>query len=694
MDIRVAAAIIKLLGRSDPRVRVILASMSTEYDRFMRTQMLEGVAGVRPDTWWKRGKKGLQQAEKYFLDRGYELDPRWFDMDSTVVYNIVMKEIQRALKRLNLSLDPYEVIHDYLMGLSIIDPEKLKKSRPVFEAGKNQAEAILSGRMSPNVAANRDLQGYMVRGIYTEANRQKKFESLPEDYDAPVPASDEEAGDFLLEIIFRQPQDSLGRKIRDFMRKTWAGTGRTEEVMNTWLDIVETEKRIPPKKEVAQRAGVLPQDLSQKYWPRAWRRVFDALWANQSLQAQLQKRYEMEGLPWFQQRPDPEILFSKKFRRRKASRSDRCEMNIKTARTVLKLLRAASIKDARFRVAARWILASMADDYDKMLRAQVLEGAAGVKVGTWFDKGQRGLDQARAWFADNGFSVQPEWFDKKYSGMYGILEMAIKATARTYSVPIEPFDILNSALMGLSFDGSESGLKRPPYEAGKNLGDKIKKGAETPKSVAGGKLKAYLGRKVVNEAKTIQKYHQQVPVGVEGEELEIADTEAEKREAGSYLMDLVLWSKDPLGKKIRDVMRRSWQGKGKTEDVMSAWLDIVVNQSRIPAKKEVAQVVGVQPTDLSQKYWPKGWKLFFDALWSNSSILGEIQQKFESNRIPWFQKKPDWADVIKKQKRKRRASDVMIERITTRWMEGKTDQEITRWFGQPSSYEEWANSAP
>lgn len=688
MDIRVAAAFIKLLGRSDPRVRVILASMASEYDIFLRAQALEGAAGVRPDTWWKRGKKGLKQAEQYFQDRGHDLDPRWFDLNSTDTYNIVVKEIQRGLRKTGLKHEPYEVIHNFLMGLGIIDPDSLRSKRPVFEAGKNQAEGILSGKISPNVAANRDIQGYMVRGLFTEAKGKKRkqeelVEEMPPGYDAPVPEMeiDADAGEFLATIVFWKRGDPLGKKIRDFMRKTWAGTGQ-EKPMNAWLDVIEQEGRIPTKKEIAEKIGITNQTLTQRHWPKAWRKVINALWANQSLLAQLQKRYEMEGLPWFQKRPDPNELFAPKWRR-KAARLD-SEMNLKTASAVLRLLKAS--KDPRARVAMRWIRANMADDYDKMLRAQVLEGAAGVTIGSWWKKGQRGLQQAQEWFADQGFPVRPEWFDKKYSGMYGILEKAIQATARHYGVPLEPTDIMNSSLMGLKADPSEPGhRKEGPYWAGVSLSDKLKAGKETPRSVAGGKLKAYLGRRTSDAAK---KKLEQMPEGLEGQELEIADDPGEQQQASIYLADLIFWQlRDPLGQKIRNLMRKSWAGTGRTQDVMDTWLDIIEQQGRIPKRSEVAQILGIPKQDVSSKYWKKGWKLFFDALWRDSRLINELQTRFEVNQIPWFMRKPDWDEVMPKKTRK--ASDIMVERVTTRWMEGKTDQEITRWFGNPASYPEW-----
>jgi len=342
-------------------------------------------------------------------------------------------------------------------------------------------------------------------------------------------------------------------------------------------------------------------------------------------------------------------------------------MNIKTASAVLKLLKTAKADDPRVKLAMRWIRASLADDYDKMLRAQVLEGAAGVKIGSWWKQGQRGLDKARVWFAENGFDkVDPKWFDKQYSGMYGILEMAIMATAKGYGVSLEPHDIMNSALMGLRADPSKPGhRKEGPYYAGVDLSDKIKAGKETPRVVGGGKLKAYLGRRVSDTAKA-KKINETMPEGLEGQELEVADTAAKEREASNVLMDIILINiSDPLGKKIRNFMRKSWAGTSQ-EEAMNYWLDTVEQERRFPQGKEVAKAVGITPQTFSQRYWKKTWKQFFDALWSNQALIKQIQDRFEIEQTPWFAEKPDPEKVFAV--RSRKASDILIRRIASRWL--------------------------
>lgn len=352
-------------------------------------------------------------------------------------------------------------------------------------------------------------------------------------------------------------------------------------------------------------------------------------------------------------------------------------MNIKIARVLLKLLKTAGSQDLRIKVAMRWIQADMRLEYDRMIRAQVLEGAAGVREGSWWGERERGLKKAKAFYDDKGYPANPDWFNPQYSGLFGTLNTTLLKVIRKTGLTIEPFDVIQNALAGMSLTGGFN-LKRPPYEAGKTLAEGIKNGKEHPRSVAAGKLGSYLNRKVLNEAKTL-KYHEGIPIGVDDAEMEIADTPAEEQEAGDFLFSIIFGQRDdPLGKKIRNFMRNTWAGTGRTEEVMNYWLDIVENEGRIPPKNEVSKAVGVLPQDFSQKYWPKGWKRVFDALWGTTSIRNQLQTRYEAEGIPWFQEKPNWSAVLQKQKRTRKASDLLVERV------------VTRWFGRAGDYPEWS----
>jgi len=669
MDIQASRIILKRLRAAsdqDPAIKMavrwVQANLATEYDKLLRVQMLEGVAGVPVDTWWKHGQRGMEQAQNFFEDLGINLNPKWFAKYSGI-FSLVDAALSSAIAQTGIPADPNDIIHNALMGLNF-NATKTGLKRPAYEAGRTLSSKIKDGNGTPKTVGG-VLKRYLENKVMTEARTFKNyFEPMPEEGlpdIADTPSEEHDAGEFLLTILFWEIRDPLGKKIRNFMRQVWAGTGQ-ERSMNIWLDFIEIKGRIPTKKEVAEATGITSQSFI-KHWRKAWFMFLSELWKSPRLLLELQKRYEAEHLPWFQSRPDPDSLFN--IVRRKMARKARWDMNIRTAHTVLKMLKQAQSKDPRVRIAMRWIQATMEFEYDKMLRAQVLEGAAGVRKDTWWKQGQRGLDKALAFFSDQGDPVKPEWFDKGYSGMYGILEKALWKIIESTGIPFEPYDVLNNALVGLSFDGSKAGMKSPPYEAGKKLADKIKLGKESPRSIAGGKLGNWLSKRVWSEANT---YQRNVPLqddadGGDGQ-INIADTSAERREAGDYLLNLILWeNNDPLGKKLRNFLRKSWAGTGRAEEVMNYWLDTVEKEMRIPAKKEVAEVVGVTPQDLSQKYWPKSWKRVFDALWSNHSLLDQLQQRYESEQLPWFQEKPDPAEVFQKQK-SRKAS----ERVALRWI--------------------------
>lgn len=366
-------------------------------------------------------------------------------------------------------------------------------------------------------------------------------------------------------------------------------------------------------------------------------------------------------------------------------------MNIRMAHFILKSLRKASIKDPRLRVAARWIQASLDKEYDQFLRAQILEGAAGVRTDTWWKNGARGLRKAKQYFEDKGASVDPKWFDPGNTGMVGILKSAIARASRSSGLDVDPDEVLNNALMGLSFDSSRFNLKRPPYEAGKRLSEKIMSGQETPRSVAAGKLKAYLVRKVLTEAKTLKRFHQQLPQGLEGQEIDIADTREEERNAGDFLLSLIFWQpNDPLGKKIRDFMRKTWADMGGSPQVsMNTWLDIVEQEGRIPDKKEVARKTphpkdptkSISVQTFVQRHWPRAWRHVFDSLWNNKQLLSQLQKRYEEERIPWFQEKPNPDDIFvrktwQKSSKVKEAYRLMANRVAKRWYEDSVDSRV------------------
>jgi len=90
-------------------------------------------------------------------------------------------------------------------------------------------------------------------------------------------------------------------------------------------------------------------------------------------------------------------------------------MNVRLANETLKVLKASGDSPVS-RVASRWLFATMATDYDVLLRLQIMEGAAGVPVDSWWKKvrspamAQVMLGKARTHFNDKGDHLDPSWF--------------------------------------------------------------------------------------------------------------------------------------------------------------------------------------------------------------------------------------------------------------------------------------------
>ena len=260
-------------------------------------------------------------------------------------------------------------------------------------------------------------------------------------------------------------------------------------------------------------------------------------------------------------------------------------MNIRVGHETLKMLKTGSQEAPEVRVAARWLKASMAMQYDALLRIQMLEGAAGVPVGTWMAIGSRnpslGLAKAKVHFMDPGEQnqIQPQWFAGNVTTTYNTISRILNQNIRSYKLSIEPDDVLNSAIMGMPLDPSvQEQVLRQPYQAGKYVANKIKNGEETPEQVAKGPLAFMLQRKVQNFARgRLEQFNEDD----EGKTKDITDSDmpetwgaTEETEASEYLIALIFGDfNDPLGKEIRGFMRHIWGDSSARSTYMTFWLD-------------------------------------------------------------------------------------------------------------------------
>lgn len=312
---------------------------------------------------------------------------------------------------------------------------------------------------------------------------------------------------------------------------------------------------------------------------------------------------------------------------------------------------------------------ALGPEYDVMFRLQVLEGAAGVRPGSWWQKGRRGLKAAEDVFT--GTSIDPSWLQSGNSGLASYLLRTAHNAVREFKLThIGGEDILHNALMGLKLDGSP-GAKLPAYSAGEALSDAIKAGKETPKTAAK-MIAQFLARKVQNETKKLRRM-ERIPEGPEGEEVELPGKTSPEDPAAFFRWFAHLVFGDmshPLGKKIRDFMRKTWEGTAQ-EEPMDIWLDMI-ESGRRPSTKEVAEQAGMAAGTFSSRHLKPAWRRFAKEIWS-SPLISAIKDQAAKEGILWIPDKPD-LDALVDQKgrpilRPRRASHKeMAARIASYWM--------------------------
>jgi len=304
-------------------------------------------------------------------------------------------------------------------------------------------------------------------------------------------------------------------------------------------------------------------------------------------------------------------------------------MDIRIASEVLKNLKKDTSPEAR--LASRWLKADLAADYDLLLRLQILEGAAGVPVDSWWNKPKSyALTKARAAFEKTG--INPEWLAERSRSLFNVLQRTLSGAIRSFRLNIEPSDVINNSLMGIPIDTSvNERLERAPYLAGKYLTDKIKKGEETPTSVASGVLTTMLKRKVQNLAR---HRLEQMSEDEEGRVRDVSQADlpegwgpAEEASAAEYLANVFFYDmSDPLGDEVRKFMREVWNRNPTRGKYMNYWLDLT--ESKKPnTYPTVADHFGVAYQTFYSRTWVPAWRDFFSALWNNRPLMNKINQR-------------------------------------------------------------------
>jgi hypothetical protein len=303
-------------------------------------------------------------------------------------------------------------------------------------------------------------------------------------------------------------------------------------------------------------------------------------------------------------------------------------MNLRTAHETLKFL-GKDPQSPEIRVSSRWLQASMAVEYDLLLRLQILEGAAGVRVDSWWKKPKsQALTSARKFFENSG--LNPEWLAERAQSLFNVLQRTLSGIIHSYHLTIEPFEVLNNSLMGLPIDptdtDSSSQILRQPYQAGKFLAQKIKSGEETPQSVGSGVLANMLKKKVVNLARHPLKQLQEDDQGrtrdIVREDLPKEWEGAEEANASRYLTGLFYDLSDPLAKEIRDLMRQNWI----RDPYMPYWLDQLEGH-KDTSYASVAEHFGIASSSFHQRHWIPAWREFTQALYRNRILMEKINHR-------------------------------------------------------------------
>lgn len=333
-------------------------------------------------------------------------------------------------------------------------------------------------------------------------------------------------------------------------------------------------------------------------------------------------------------------------------------------------IRLAGVSDPEqrmaLRVATRWLTAGMEKEYDIMLRLQVLEGAAGVPLDTWWKKGARGLGIAQKSFEQE--TLKPEWFDPALSGMFGVVQGILHTVINQYHLSITPYDMINNALMGIPLDASAPReTLRAAYESGRVLAAKIRGGQETPISVARGKLGTYLARKVLAEYKHIRLEQIGLPEKLDKEpgDIDIPDVPDEKDFGDAMTVIFFHSHGDTLSLKLRNLMRASWA----ESPPMLRWLQIVEDENRWPQGKEIADEFGIGAGFISN-HWKPRWKKFLKELWRRKDLMGQLEDRMDRMGVVWNPKMPEGDQFLellrRRDKPKTASSDVT--RLTDRFL--------------------------
>lgn len=288
---------------------------------------------------------------------------------------------------------------------------------------------------------------------------------------------------------------------------------------------------------------------------------------------------------------------------------------------------AAHISQLRKRTASNDLSSFYKADMDFLARIAILEGVAGVPVGTWVrrsdasPRNMRMIDQIKEKIP----GLSPEWTDKGNSGM---LPKSLQKLSRSiYNLPSEANmeDRVLSAIFGYVASGDlDKSLKF--YLTGKDIASKVRNGA--PPEVAIRWLSYTLYQFAVAYLRSHKKTENIMEEGEDGGEyirpqVEDAFGAKPKRPIFDRVFDIITTPTDPLAVEFIKLMRESWKPtteKGKVhEEIMEGWLKMVLRDMGVPSKTEAADELGIPVNNFDYHF--KKWLENFSSLLAENPRL-------------------------------------------------------------------------
>lgn len=283
------------------------------------------------------------------------------------------------------------------------------------------------------------------------------------------------------------------------------------------------------------------------------------------------------------------------------------------------------------RIAAKHLYRLAATGYDHIARAFVLEGAAGKQPRTWANNSaDRNLMKAAKELSEFP-AIDPEWFTRKDTGCWRILEKQVRGVIKRYGLDQDSaMDILNSALMGFSPDGSQG--KIPLWEAGKFAKDGILDGSESPKNICAGYAGKLFQRKAIDEANKMvrrEKFHVRDKQDEDGNEFGYQDR-ADSREFdfGKAFLDILTDRSSRAGGMWRDAIRGAYAGTAQEAVGQSYW-EYFFEMGEPPRKRSIAQETGKSEQLVGQHLKAIG-KNIRSAIMSNSRLITVLEAEIRA----------------------------------------------------------------